>query len=203
MKPYGTQKNRHHLSECLFFFIVIIFFFLSITAVEAYDLTLQWDPNSEPDVAGYVLYIDDGTSGPDYEYFDTYPLEDIDPDNPSCIITGLQNDHDYYFALTAYDADGNESDLSDDICVNNGMQCASSINTGGSSTPASSGGGGGGCFISSSVHKTPTHGTFISWLSYTLSFSILIASILWLLTKKKLLGIKVSVRFRQVKDRHN
>ena len=194
MKSCGIQKNHHHLSENLFFFIGIIFFLLSITPAEAYDLMLQWDANSEPDVAGYVLYIDDGTSDPTYEYFDTYPLEDIDPDNPSCIITGLQNDHVYYFALTAYDTEGNESDLSDDICVNNGMECASTLNTGGSSATASSGGGGGGCFISSSVHNTPHHGTFITWLSFAFAFSILIASILRLLTKKKLSEMKAANR---------
>ena len=187
MTPYIKQKNRRRLSNYLSYFVGMIFFFLLVTPAGAYDLMLQWDPNSEPDVAGYVLYVDDGTSVSTYEYFDTYPLADIDPDNPSSIITGLQTDQDYYFVLTAYDAEGNESDFSEEICVNNGLECASRITSGTGSTSGSGGGGGGGCFISSSVHATPTHSALITWFSFTLSFCILIASILRLWTKKKLL----------------
>lgn len=130
-----------------------------VTPAIAYDVVLAWDPNGEPDLAGYVLYVDDGTSEFLYEYIDTYPLEAIDPDNPSVKVTGLKDDLAYYFVVTAYDTSGNESDYSDEICVMNAKACPSSwvayrssLSESASVSSASNdagGGGGGGCFISS------------------------------------------------------
>ena len=88
----------------------------------AYDVVVGWDPNKE-DIEGYVLYVDDGISEILYEYVDTYPLEDIDPNNPRARITDLSDDLAYYFVVTAYDKNGNESDFSNEICVINGEPC--------------------------------------------------------------------------------
>ncbi len=58
--------------------------------------------------------------------------------------------------MTAYDADGTESDYSDEICVINGEACpeswlASRSNlSSADSASGGSGGGGSGCFISTS-----------------------------------------------------
>jgi hypothetical protein len=75
-------------------------------------------------------------------------LNELDPDNPMAKIDDLKEDTAYYFAMTAYDLDGNESDYSDEICVMDGGACPASLLRSGSS---SSGGGGvvGGvaCFI--------------------------------------------------------
>jgi hypothetical protein len=94
-----------------------------------------------------------------YEYVDTYPLEDIDPQNPRVRITDLSDDLAYYFVVTAYDANGNESDYSDEVCVIDGGACPESwlayrrqsLNSAGVSDSSGGGGGGGGaCFIATS-----------------------------------------------------
>jgi hypothetical protein len=153
---FSPQKTRYSLYNCLNLPFVILLLLLSATPANAYDVVIAWDPNGEQDLAGYVLYVDDGISEILYEYVDTYPLEDIDLQNPSVKITDLRDDLAYYFVVTAYDADGTESDFSDEICVINGEVCpeswlASRSNlSSADSASGGSGGGGGGCFISTS-----------------------------------------------------
>lgn len=158
------QKTRYSRSSCLSSLFVIFLFFHFITPAEAYDVTLAWDPNVEENLEGYVLYVDDGISEILYEYVDTYPLEDIDEYDPTVKISDLRDDLAYYFVVTAYDKDGNESDYSDEICVINGGACPeswsayrvqpvnpaslSSNSAGSGGSFSNSGGGGGGCFIS-------------------------------------------------------
>ena len=152
---FSPQKTRYSLYSCLSLPFVILLLFLSATPANAYDVVIAWDPNGEQDLAGYVLYVDDGTSEILYEYVDTYPLEDIDLQNPTVKITDLRDDLAYYFVVTAYDADGTESDYSDEICVINGEACPESwlayrSNLSSADSASGGGGGGGGCFISTS-----------------------------------------------------
>ena len=73
-----------------------------------------------------------GTASHDYKY-------DVDiGEETSVTISGLDDRKNYYFAVTAYDEEGNESAYSAEIAY---------PNSGASGT--SGGGGGGGCFISS------------------------------------------------------
>ena len=93
------------------FLAASVLLFASVTA--AYQLTLAWDENTEPDLEGYVLYGKRRLPCPPYDYIDTYPLTKLaDPSNPSCRITDLEEDVIYYFVVTAYDTQGNESDFS-------------------------------------------------------------------------------------------
>lgn len=121
-----------------------IFYVLKITALVfacslfvhpsslAFQLTLEWDPNVEQDLAGYILYY--GTASRNYSY-------DVDiGDETSCTISGLRDGVRYYFAVTAYDDEGNESSYSSEVCF---PDC--------SQNTSSSGGGSGGCFISSTA----------------------------------------------------
>jgi hypothetical protein len=71
---------------------------------------------------------------------DTVSLDEIEPDNPMYTDTGLKNQSYYRFVLTAYNGDGFESGLSNEVCVLNGQQVALNL-------VQNSGGGGGGCFI--------------------------------------------------------
>ncbi|MFQ5843324.1 MAG: CFI-box-CTERM domain-containing protein [Thermodesulfobacteriota bacterium] len=70
-------------------------------------LTLAWDPNTEPDLAGYRVYY--GKSSGNYDHnIDVgnvvlYQLSDLDPDAR------------YYVTLTAYDTFNNESDFSEEV----------------------------------------------------------------------------------------
>lgn len=73
----------------------------------AAQITLGWDTNNDPAVAGYILYY--GSASEQYEgaidvgMQDTYTLTDLEDGKP------------YHFAITAYDMDGNESEISEEI----------------------------------------------------------------------------------------
>ena len=175
MHPIFQHNTKFSFHRCLGFFLSALLFFLLESAAFAYDVVLAWDPNDEEHLDGYVLYVDDGISEILYEYVDTYPLEDIDPDNPRVKITGLSDGLAYYFVVTAYDLDGNESDYSDEICVIDGEACpdswlafrnppqnpasVSSISSNNSSS-GGGGGGGAGCFISTSNYSEKNNGEF-------------------------------------------
>jgi len=73
----------------------------------AVQVTLAWDPNSEPDLAGYKIHY--GTSTRTYRV--TYDAGNVN----SCTISGLQEGATFYFAATAYDRYGNESDFSEEV----------------------------------------------------------------------------------------
>jgi hypothetical protein len=70
-------------------------------------ITLSWNPNNEPDLAGYKIYY--GTVSREYS-------EVIDAGNVTTYrIEGLSPEVRYFFAITAYDAAGNESDFSQEV----------------------------------------------------------------------------------------
>ncbi len=118
------------------FLVVSVLFFASVTA--AYQITLAWDANTESDLEGYILYGNQGSPCPPYDYIDTYPVTELaDPLNPRCKLTDLEKDVTYYFVVTAYDTSGNKSDFSNIISSKGEIAyCPSSI--------SSEGGGGGG-----------------------------------------------------------
>ncbi|HET56892.1 MAG TPA: fibronectin type III domain-containing protein [Deltaproteobacteria bacterium] len=71
------------------------------------DVTLQWDPNSEPDIGGYKIYY--GTAPRTYG-------EPIDVGNVTeYVVKDLKAGAKYYFAATAYNTDGYESDFSNEV----------------------------------------------------------------------------------------
>ena len=74
---------------------------------ESAQITLEWDPNSEPDLAGYKLYY--GTASGNY-------TNAIDVGNQvTYTVTGLNPGVTYYFAVTAYNTSGFESDYSNEV----------------------------------------------------------------------------------------
>ena len=80
---------------------------LSTGAVYSAQVTLTWDSNAEKDIAGYKIYY--GTSSGNYD-------ASVDIGNwTSCTIAELKEGQTYYFAATAYDFDGNESDFSREV----------------------------------------------------------------------------------------
>lgn len=66
-----------------------------------------WDYNTESDVAGYNVYYSDSYDG-------KYTLLGSTHNN-SYVDYGAQNGETYYYAVTAYDYNGNESELSLDV----------------------------------------------------------------------------------------
>ncbi|MCK5093262.1 MAG: fibronectin type III domain-containing protein [Spirochaetes bacterium] len=79
----------------------------TFSVMELAEVTLEWDPNTETDLAGYNLYW--GYSSGDYEF-------SADAGNQtSYTVTGLIPGVTYYFAVTAYNAAGLESDYSNEV----------------------------------------------------------------------------------------
>ncbi len=142
----------------------LLFSLLAIFTSSAFaaEATLAWNPNTESDVEGYGVYFSQDDPGPPYSLFGYVTLNEIsDPDNPTFTVTGLETGARYYFAVTAFDTAGNESDFSSSVCADvDGdviTPCVSSDTGGGDASGSvggggsSSGGGGGGCFIGSSA----------------------------------------------------
>ena len=130
----------------IFLILTTLFISIETSSIAADQTILAWDANTEPDLEGYVVYGKQGSPDPPYDYVDTYPEVDLaDPLNPRAVITDLESDLTYYFVVTAYDTEGNESGFSNVVSVLNGKI----IDAGGNSN--GDGGGGGGCFINTAA----------------------------------------------------
>ena len=68
-------------------------------------ITLKWDRNPEPDIAGYNLYY--GRISGEYVRFETVA--------DRTAIIGVRGSRTYYFAVTAYNTNGVESALSEEV----------------------------------------------------------------------------------------
>jgi hypothetical protein len=99
-------------------------------------LTLAWDPNTEPDLAGYKVYY--GTRSGDYD--GAIDVGDV----IQYTIGSLEPETRYYLALTAYDISWNESDFSWEVSAITGDDPAP--------TPISDSGDDGGCFIATAAY---------------------------------------------------
>ena len=86
-----------------------LFTILAILAIagiaQAATVQVTWNPNTEPDLAGYKIYY--GTASGVYG-------DPIDVGNVTGHVMEITPQHGatYYFALTAYDTSGNESGYS-------------------------------------------------------------------------------------------
>jgi len=87
---------------------LLVFIFLCVPAASwAASVTLRWQANSEPDIAGYNLYY--GTAS--RAYGPPLPASKA----TSYTVDNLVEGRTYYFALTALDTSGNESGYSSEI----------------------------------------------------------------------------------------
>ena len=88
--------------------LLTILAILAIAGIaQAATINVSWNPNTEPDLAGYKLYH--GTASGQYS-------EPVDVGNVTGHVMEITPEHGatYYFALTAYDTSGNESGYSDE-----------------------------------------------------------------------------------------
>jgi hypothetical protein len=107
---------------------------LLVPGAHAGQVNVAWDPNPEPEVAGYKIYY--GTSPGNYTAF-------LDAGNAtSILISGLQDGATYFFSAVAYDASNNESGFSDEIIY----AVPAAASAGGESSS-----GGGACFIATAA----------------------------------------------------
>jgi hypothetical protein len=73
----------------------------------AASVNLAWDPNTEPELAGYKIYW--GTSSGNYT-----SSKDVGK-TTTTTIDGVEEGTTYYFAATAYDSQGDESKYSNQV----------------------------------------------------------------------------------------
>ena len=149
---YPSQNLAAH---CALAFLLLI---INACPALSADLTIAWDPNSEPDVSAYGIYIRKGAEGPPFDFLGYIELNEIDPDSPSFVVTGLEEGGEYYLVVTALDTEGLESVYSNSACARIQGTAQPCTDSGGADTPptggggsgggsSSGGGGGGGCFI--------------------------------------------------------
>ena len=134
VKGYNLLSKFHSYNlrplNSIFVATFLISFFCSVRTVYSAQVTLEWQASSG-DVAGYNVY--QGTSSRDYDVT-------LDVGNwTSVTIANLEEGEAYYFSVTAYDLEDNESGYSNEVCIN----CDSQATT----TSSEGDGGGGGCFI--------------------------------------------------------
>ena len=145
------MPTTKHSARLLGSLIALFFALTTATSSHAMDVILAWDANTEPDLAGYVIYYDtdsgepyEGTGSLDGPSPIDVPLssdEDPDPDVVQFTLRGLP-EGDYYFAVTAYNNELLESSFSNEAATE-----SASVAGGTAEGVSAGGGGGGGCFI--------------------------------------------------------
>jgi hypothetical protein len=116
MKRQG-QLLSPPLLTFLSFLTLALILALFATPAHSADVSLAWDPNTEPDLAGYNLYYKSGSSGPPYN--GTGATEDDSPVDVGNVteftLHGLTDGVTYFFVVTAYDTEGLESGYSNEV----------------------------------------------------------------------------------------
>ena len=105
---YKTSVSHRQLRlYALIFLIPLILIMVFCSNALSAQVTLAWDLNTEPDLAGYLVYY--GTSSGIY-------TDSIDVNNSlTCTISDLEEGQTYYFAVTAYNYSGHESGFSNEV----------------------------------------------------------------------------------------
>ena len=108
-------------------------------AANAADITLAWDKPAEP-VHGYNVYY--GKSGTEFKAAPQLTINN--PDETSCVLTGLEPGALYGFTITSTDSKGVESAFSEELFFNVGENGEALLNDEWTETDLTSAGGSGG-----------------------------------------------------------
>jgi len=136
--PFFFKNNQTHcwnnpphsfIKKTMRFLTVLAVLIVPPSLLFAAEAHLTWDPSLEADVAGYKVYV--GIASQDY-------TESIDVGNTTSHTVSLFTPVVHYFAVTAYNADGEESDFSNEVSKDMANVPSAS---------PSGGGGGGGCAL--------------------------------------------------------
>jgi hypothetical protein len=130
---------------------------LGLPPVHAAQITLEWDPNPEADLAGYKVYY--GTSSRNYS-----GCIDVGK-NSLATIPLAEAGKVYFIAVTSYDPSGNESQFSEELTYPNGVKCDFSFSLTSPSFIAS--GGSGGVTVRTLSGCDWTAASQASWLTIT------------------------------------
>ena len=121
----GSKKLPRNL---VFFSVLLVALLISVWA-RAEQVTLAWDANTEPDLAGYKVHY--GTASGSYTT--SVDVHKVTTSNIGTLTAGQT----YYFAVTAYNASGNESGYSNQVSYSvaaaNGAPATPATPTGASS----------------------------------------------------------------------
>jgi hypothetical protein len=125
MKKQGNILSQFfHCSFIGLLYLMTSTLILTFSATYAHsaEVTMAWDPNTEPDLAGYKIYYKTEFSGPPYN-----GTGFIEGDSPIDIgnqteftLHGLTEDVTYFFVATAYNTEGLESCYSEELIYNTG-----------------------------------------------------------------------------------
>ena len=109
----NTQKSLSARISCSipFFVVIPLFLIFCVTHLYAGQVTLGWDQNTEPDLAGYKIYY--GNSSGNY----TESVNIISGNVTTCTISDLIEGQTYYFAATAQNSSQVESNYSAEVLV--------------------------------------------------------------------------------------
>lgn len=122
-------------------FVFIIELICMFSSVYGENVTLAWDPNSEPEVIGYNIYFKNHINE-DYRLASEIFESDFDnPLFPEITFWGLNVNMPYYYVATAFSPDEESGHSNEVIWTYNPDDPGT--------TDDNSGGAGGGCFIDS------------------------------------------------------
>jgi len=115
-----TGRSNGHDSKHFnkhFFYVLLACLLALFTAqgLWAASITITWDRNQEPDIAGYKVYW--GTASGSYSDSATINDTATDPPTATYTIDGLDVGTTYYFAIKAFDLAGQESIYSDEASI--------------------------------------------------------------------------------------
>jgi len=110
-------------------YIKVLPFLLMLTAALlfslpsfALDVTLQWDENTEPDIAGYIIYWGLTTGSYDTLVSITKTQDESpDPGTHEWTLTDLPDCDSLFFAVAAEDDQERQSDYSNEVNTKGGL----------------------------------------------------------------------------------
>jgi hypothetical protein len=138
----------------LFFVVAVLIPGVVETSDYYFDITLQWDANTEPNLAGYKVYY--GTASR------VYTVSKNARKVTQFTLKGLPLGPDYYFAVTAYDTQQKESDFSKELIY---ISCPKTISPSTADFPA--GGGQGTVQVTAGNNCPWTVSKSASWVTIT------------------------------------
>jgi len=116
------MTNRRFIARCLHTTPILLFLLCFVAQATAADVSLAWDPSTTPNIVGYKVYYGNASH--------TYGAPITVGNRTTYTVTGLANGT-YYFAVTAYDAAGNESDFSNEVSQTIGSSSTPTCNLNG------------------------------------------------------------------------
>ena len=124
---------RMRRNVLLIFLAIIMFPFLGIWTAHSAQVSLAWDPNNEPDIAGYRVHY--GTASRSYQVHLDSGL------NTTYTVANLPDGGTYFFAVTAYNSSAIESAYSGEVSYTASLPCSYTISPTSQSVPSAGGTG--------------------------------------------------------------